>query len=84
MSERASQFKSRREPLCEACVPVREELDAHWQTIKLPFDAGDYRLDPLSATDAYGFKVTPMSNMIIVTRDGGRTWRAIHATLNPA
>jgi photosystem II stability/assembly factor-like uncharacterized protein len=61
-----------------------DDEGAHWLSIKLPFDAGDYRLDALSATAAYGFKVTPTSNTIIVTRNGGRTWRTIHATLNPA
>jgi photosystem II stability/assembly factor-like uncharacterized protein len=61
-----------------------DDAGGHWQTIKLPFDAADYRLDALSSTDAYGFKVTPTSNTIIVTRDGGRTWQTIHATLNPA
>jgi photosystem II stability/assembly factor-like uncharacterized protein len=61
-----------------------DDEGTHWQTIKLPFDAADYRLDALSATDAYGFKVTPTSNTIIVTRNGGRTWQTIRATLNSA
>jgi photosystem II stability/assembly factor-like uncharacterized protein len=61
-----------------------DDEGAHWQTIKLPFDAGAYRLDALSSMDAYGFKVTPTSSTIVVTHDGGRTWQTIHAALNRA
>lgn len=53
----------------------------HWQTTRLPFDAGNYRLDPLSGSVAYGFRLAAPSSTIVVTQDGGRSWRTIHARL---
>ena len=58
-----------------------DDAGKHWQTSKLPFDAGNYNLDALSSTVAYGFPVADSSSRILVTRDGGRTWRAIHAEM---
>jgi photosystem II stability/assembly factor-like uncharacterized protein len=59
-----------------------DDAGAHWQTIRLPFDAGGYRLDALSATAAYGFRIADRANVIVFTRDGGRTWHTIHAAMN--
>ena len=73
----------------DAWVVTRDELlrtadaGASWQTTRLPFDGSDYRLDPLGANVAFGFKVAAASSTIVVTRDGGRTWRTIHAVLRP-
>ena len=55
-----------------------DDAGKSWQTVRLPFDAGDYGLDALSATTAYAYS----SNVILVTHDGGRTWRKIHAAAN--
>ena len=49
----------------------------HWRTVKLPFDAEYYQLDALSATSAFAFRVTDQANTIVVTHDGGRTWRTV-------
>jgi photosystem II stability/assembly factor-like uncharacterized protein len=59
-----------------------DDAGAHWQTIRLPFDAGRYRLEALSATVAYGFRVAAAANVIVFTYDGGQTWHTIHAALN--
>ena len=53
----------------------------HWQTIRVGFDAGNYAFDAVSATVAYALRTADASNTIVVTRDGGRTWRTIHAVL---
>jgi len=52
----------------------------HWLVTKLPFDMSGYHLDPLSATVAYGWRVSA-SNVIVRTNDGGRTWSVVHAAL---
>ena len=49
--------------------------------VRLPFDAGTYDLDAVSSTVAYGFRDADPSSTIVVTRDGGRTWRTIHAQI---
>jgi photosystem II stability/assembly factor-like uncharacterized protein len=53
----------------------------HWQATNLPFDAGNYRLDALSKRTAFGVEVAAVSNTVVVTHDGGRTWTTIHARL---
>ena len=51
----------------------------HWQTHELPFDAGGYQLEPVNATVAYALRAVGGSSSILVTTDGGRSWRTIHA-----
>jgi photosystem II stability/assembly factor-like uncharacterized protein len=58
-----------------------DDAGRHWRTSTLRFDAGNYSLDAVSATVAYGFRVADSSGTIVVTRDGGRTWRTIHAEM---
>ena len=53
----------------------------HWQTVKVGFDAGNYTFDAVSATDAYALRTADVSSTIVVTRDGGRKWRTIHAVM---
>lgn len=53
----------------------------HWQTIRVGFDAGNYTLDAVSATVAYALRTADVSNTIVLTRDGGRTWHTIHAVM---
>ena len=58
-----------------------DDAGRHWQMVRLPFDAGTYDLDAVSSTVAYGFRDADPSSTIVVTRDGGRTWRTIHAQI---
>ena len=55
----------------------------HWQSTTLQFDAGNYRFDALSSTTAFGVEFAAVSNSIVVTHDGGRSWTLIHARLAP-
>jgi photosystem II stability/assembly factor-like uncharacterized protein len=58
-------------------VARTDDAGVHWRVTKLPFDAGNVGFDALSSTTAYAYS----SNVILVTRDGGRTWRRIHAAM---
>jgi photosystem II stability/assembly factor-like uncharacterized protein len=60
-----------------------DDAGADWRTIRLSFNADDYRFDALSATTAFGFKVGIYSNTLVVSHDGGRSWQTIHASLTP-
>jgi photosystem II stability/assembly factor-like uncharacterized protein len=50
---------------------------ASWIPTKLPFDGQAYQLDPLSARTAFALSATSSTRSILLTKDGGRTWRAI-------
>jgi photosystem II stability/assembly factor-like uncharacterized protein len=50
----------------------------HWQASRLPFDAGGYQLDAVSATLAYAFRAVNGGSTILRTEDGGRSWQTIH------
>jgi photosystem II stability/assembly factor-like uncharacterized protein len=60
-----------------ALVARTDDAGAHWQTARLPLDTGTVGLDALSSVTAYAYS----SNVILLTRDGGRTWRRIHAAM---
>ena len=53
----------------------------HWQAVTLGFDARSLTFDAVSATVAFAIPEVDGTNKILVTHDGGRTWRTIHAVL---
>lgn len=58
-------------------VARTDDAGAHWQMERLPFDAGNTGFEALSPMVAYAYS----ANVIRLTRDGGRTWRQIHAAM---
>jgi photosystem II stability/assembly factor-like uncharacterized protein len=50
---------------------------ASWQTTKLHFDASNYLLDPISGTTAFAASADYLSHTILLTRDGGRSWKTV-------
>ncbi len=53
----------------------------HWQTVKVGFDAASLTFDAVSASVAFAIPEVDGTNKILVTHDGGQTWRTIHAVL---
>jgi photosystem II stability/assembly factor-like uncharacterized protein len=45
------------------------------RTTKLRFDASNYLLDPISGTTAFAASTDYLAHTILVTRNGGRTWK---------
>lgn len=45
-----------------------------WTVVRLPFDAQNAQLDPVGATTAFALVA---QHRLLVTRDGGRSWRAV-------
>jgi photosystem II stability/assembly factor-like uncharacterized protein len=60
------------------------DAGATWQTTKLRFDASNYLLDPISATTAFAAPADYLTHAILVTRDGGRSWRKVATLLAAA
>ena len=52
-----------------------------WQTTKLHFDASNYLLDPISGTTAFAANTDYLAHTILVTRDGGRSWKTLFTVL---
>ncbi|HZQ16905.1 MAG TPA: hypothetical protein VFA82_09050 [Gaiellaceae bacterium] len=53
----------------------------HWQVVTLPFDGQNSQLDPVGARIAFALDIASGSHAVRVTRDGGRSWRALEPVL---
>jgi photosystem II stability/assembly factor-like uncharacterized protein len=54
---------------------------ASWRTTKLRFDASNYLFDPISGTTAFAAGSSYDATSMLVTRDGGRSWRKVATVL---
>jgi hypothetical protein len=59
-----------------------DDAGRHWRTIKLAFDASNYRLDAVSKSVAFAFRVADSSKVLVYTHDGGRTWKQIRSVVD--
>jgi photosystem II stability/assembly factor-like uncharacterized protein len=57
------------------------DAGATWQTTKLRFDASNYLFDPISGTTAFAAGSSYDATSMLVTRDGGRSWRKVATVL---
>jgi photosystem II stability/assembly factor-like uncharacterized protein len=53
------------------------DAGSHWASRRLAVDGQNYQLDPLDRNTAFALRDTLGTSAILVTEDGGQTWRRI-------